>query len=172
MASFEKRYTDFCRPFIDSLQNIHETMLDSELRPGKPEMKSKNSLLGDFSAIIGLNGNCSIDGEEFRFEGSLVLSWGLQSYLKTAGAMLGEEYQEMNDDIADVGMELSNIALGGAKQKLLDMGYKVEMSTPTSIEGKDHRVRSKDGVFTIIVPFESSVGPFIMEINYFDSLNK
>ncbi|MCO4793232.1 MAG: chemotaxis protein CheX [Bacteriovoracaceae bacterium] len=170
MKSFQERYLEFCKPFVDGLKNVYSTMVFTEIKHRTPQLKRESCEFSDYSSVMGINGVFeSEESKPIDFKGSLVISWPMDTYLKTSSKMLMEEYSEFDDDIKDVGMEISNIAMGNAKKIVNPLGYKIEMSVPNCIVGKDHSVDSEKGTVTIIIPFESDLGPFYMEINYKDS---
>ena len=168
MNQFNKRYLEFCRPFIEAIKEVYLTMMSTELKPSAPSIKEGAKSFGDYSSIMGINGTFNGEGETRKFKGSLVISWPSDTYLKTAGAMLMEEYTEFTDEIADVGMEIANITMGNSKKVLAEQGYVIEMSIPTSVRGKEHELKSQDGVITIVTPLESELGSLYVELNYED----
>lgn len=118
---------------------------------------------------MGINGVFKGDEGEKNFKGNLILSWPEESYIKSASAMLMEEYKEVTDEIADVGMEICNITMGNAKKVLSEKGYFIEMSTPTSVSGSKHKISVLEGVTTIVTPLKCSYGEFYIELNYEDN---
>ncbi|MCP4912050.1 MAG: hypothetical protein GY909_02935 [Oligoflexia bacterium] len=168
MSDFNKRYIDFCKPFIDAIKEVYSTMLSSEVTASDPQIKKDATSKGDYSAIMGINGVFKSDDGEKNFKGNLILSWPEETYIKSASAMLMEEYKEVTDEIADVGMEICNITMGNAKKVLCEKGYFIEMSTPTSVSGPKHKISVLEGVTTIVTPLKSSHGEFYIELNYED----
>lgn len=166
MQDFNKRYIEFCKPFIDSLIDVYETMLSCKVNPGKPGLRSKNQNLGFYSSIMGISGVYKGAGEEKSFKGSLTLCWPKEVYLKSASAMLMEEFTEFSDEIEDVGLEITNITMGNAKKFLNDLGYFIEMSIPNSVIGNDHHLSVEKGVLTINTPLSCEFGNFCIELNY------
>lgn len=168
MAEFNQRYLEFCKPFLDAVKDVYETMMSTKLEPAKPELKKGKKSYGDYSSIMGINGRYEGPDGKKNFKGSLVLSWPEASYLKSASAMLMEDFTEVTDEIADVGMEITNITMGNAKKFLSEKGYFIEMSTPTSVSGKNHEIKSQEGVVTITTPLNSEFGTFYIELSYED----
>lgn len=82
--------------------------------------------------------------------------------------MLMEEFSELSEEIADVGMEICNMTMGNAKKVLAQKGYNIEMSIPTCVKGKDHEISVQEGVITIATPLVSKHGGFSVELNYQD----
>jgi len=168
MTEFNKRYLDFCKPFIMAIKEVYETMMSTDLKPGAPGIKEGKKSYGDYSSIMGINGTYEKGGQKKGFKGTLVLSWPESTYLKSASAMLMEEFPEFTDEIADVGMEICNITMGNAKKVLSQEGYLIEMSIPTSIRGKAHEIKAQDSVVTIATPLECDLGTFYVELCYED----
>ena len=145
-------------------------MVFTEIQHGTPILKEQVNQLADYSSVMGINGKYeNEDLGSVDFQGSLVLSWPMETYLKTASKMLMEEYSEFNDEIQDLGMEIANITMGNAKKIVNPLGYKIEMSVPNCVVGKDHAVESDKGTVTIVIPLQSELGAFFMEINYKDT---
>ena len=167
MSDFKKRYIEFCGPFIEAIKEIYETMMSSEITAGSPSVKKSSDSLGDYSSLMGISGVFKGTDVEKKFKGNLIISWK-DVYLKTASAMLMEEYTEVTDEISDVGMEIANITMGNAKKFLVEKGYHIEMSIPTSVSGKNHKLKVLEGVTTIMTPLKCSLGEFYIELNYED----
>ncbi len=168
MKDEDQRYLEFCKPFIDAVKDLYDTMMSTQLKAGTPFFKTDVKPYGDITALMGINGTVDKDGVKKAFKGNMILSWPMESYIKSANAMMMEEYTEMNEEIADVGMEISNITTGNAKKVLAEMGYLIEMATPTTVNGKDYQLRSAGNTRTIHIPFESDLGTFFIELNYED----
>ena len=168
MNDFNKRYIEFCKPFIDSITDIYKTMMSVELIADKPEISDGSKQIGDISSMMGISGVYEGEGEKRNFKGNLMISWSMDSYVKTAGAMLMEEFSEFNDEIADVGMEICNITMGGAKSVLNTKGYLIEMSIPTSMRGKELQYKPQEGVVTISTILKSNIGSVCVSLNYED----
>jgi len=167
---FNKRYLEFCKPFVDAIAEVYETMFKTKLELGKPEVKKEGTQTkSDYSAIMGITGLYEKGNDKFEFTGSLVISWTMPVYLKSASKMLMEEHTEFSEEIIDVGKEIANITMGNAKKVLNPLGYKIAMSTPTSIHGNGIEVQSEKGILTIITPLSCDLGDFFIELNYKDN---
>ena len=78
--------------------------------------------------------------------------------------MLGEEFKEINKDLEDGAGEILNIIFGHAKTVLNSKNYGIEKAIPTVIRGHGILVKHVTQVASIVVPFETDVGSFHMEI--------
>lgn len=165
---FKKRYLDFCVPFVNAIKEVYSTMLETEVTAGMPEIVSISSdtLKGDYTALIGMNGHFEGSDPHKEFKGSFYISWPQESYLLASSKMLMDDYKEINDEIIDVGMEICNIAIGNAKASLNPKGYKIEMATPSYLQGNDIKVNLEKDTITISTPLESALGTFYLGINY------
>ncbi len=168
MQEFNKRYLDFCEPFIDAIKETYSIMVKAEVNPGSPYIKENNLTLGDYSAVMGLNGFYMSGKSKRDFQGCLVLSWPLETYLKTANEMLKEEYTELSDAIKDLGAEICNITMGNAGKSLEERGYSIRASSSDSSIGKDHELKAQEGCITIVTPLKGDIGELSIELNYFD----
>lgn len=158
------KYVQFARPFIEATKEVFSSMVHSPISPQRPTLKQGTHSHGDVSAIIGMSGTFE-DGEKSNeFKGQFVISFPMETYLKAASAMLMEEYTEYNDEIADVGAEICNIIIGNTKRELSEMGFKIEMAIPSTVMGKDHKIKYPTGVHVVLIPVESKHGIFFMEI--------
>lgn len=132
-----------------------KTMAFVEPRPGKPHLKEGNRAMGDVSAIIGFAGSA---------QGSLALSFSEKCILKIVNNMLGENFTEINDDIRDAVGEITNMISGDARKRLEADGFKIMAAIPTVVSGQDHRIRHVLGGASIVIPFETNEGPFVVDM--------
>jgi chemotaxis protein CheX len=166
MSTHHERFLNFSRPFLDALKDTFETMVQTTIKPHSPEIKKGAKGSGDISAMIGMNGQVEKDGDTKNFKGLLVFSFPEEVYLKIAGAMLFEEFTEYNEDIADTGSEIANIVMGNAKSGLSEMGYKIEMASPSTVRGPDHEITYPAGTIIVVITISSDHGDFKMELCY------
>ena len=145
----------FINPFLEGTISVLKTMAFVEPRPGKPYLKKDNSAMGDVSGIIGLTG---------AITGSLALSFSEKCILKIVSNMLGEEIKEINGDIKDAVGEITNMVSGVARKKLESTGLNISAAIPTVVVGKNHSiVHVLDGP-SIVIPFETDDGPFVVDV--------
>lgn len=162
----ESDFIIFTKPFIDALQNTFKTMVSTDIKAHSPKLKTTSVAKGDISAIIGMNGVKKVNDSENEFKGLLVLTWPEDVYLKIAGAMLFEDFEEYCEEISDSGAEISNIVMGNAKSVLVQNGFHIDMATPTTVRGKDHEVKYPTKATVIEITISCDYGDFNMEICY------
>lgn len=144
---------EYVNPFIASTVETFKTMMNAQATPGKPFLKEKEHPTFDISGIIGLSGNA---------RGAIVLSFPKPVALKVVSVMLGTPIKIIGPEVTDGIGEIANIVAGHAKQNLTSYGLTI--SLPNVIVGKDHTVSAPSGVPSIVVPFESTLGHFAMEV--------
>ena len=145
----------FVNPFLEGTVSVLKTMAFVEPRAGKPFLKKDNVARGDISGIIGLTGAA---------RGSLALSFSEACILKIVSNMLGEEIGEINGDIKDAVGEITNMVSGVARKNLEVVGLNISAAIPTVVSGKDHSIHHVLGGPSIIIPFETDAGPFVVDI--------
>ncbi len=165
-----ERFIIFSKPFIDAIKNVFTTMVFSELSSLAPDLRKQGEkkAKGDISIVMGLNGNFKSGEVVQSFKGMMVLSFSIPVYVKIANAMLSVDYKEFNDEIKDVGAEISNITTGNAKKALRALGYQIDMSIPSTVLGEGHQIQYPVDTQIVIVPFKSVHGPIVMELCYQD----
>jgi len=144
----------FVNPFITATINTFKTMMNVDIHPGAPKLKSVPNPTYDISGIIGLSGTA---------QGSIAMSFPKIMALRVVSKMLGTEIKIIGPDISDAIGEIVNIVAGNAKQDLTE--YALSISLPNVIMGAGHSLMSQSGVPTIIVPFNCDMGEFAMEIS-------
>ncbi len=144
----------YVNPFISSTISTFKTMFNTEIHPGKVALKTNPYPTYDVSGIIGLSGNA---------QGTIALSFSKIVALRVVSKMLGIEIKIIGPELTDGIGELANIIAGYAKKDLVK--YKLSISLPNVIVGRNHIINSPTGAQTIIVPFKSPLGDFCMEVS-------
>jgi chemotaxis protein CheX len=147
---------EFVAPFIEAATNVLVTMAQIEPWVGTPHLKDPGESMGDVSGFIGLTGK--------QIKGSLAVSFTKPAILYVASHMLGEAIHELDETVADLVGEITNIITGGAKKMLVDKGYKFELSIPTTIIGQGHFITHKTKGSVVIVPLEIPEGKLFLEL--------
>jgi chemotaxis protein CheX len=146
---------EFINPFIVAVSKTLETMVGCKVVREAPQLKKEKSALYPVSGIIGLSGT---------IVGTVVLTMSEALALKSASAMLMEEFKEFNADVFDAVGELTNVIAGNAKAQLEE--YKLSLSLPNVIFGKDAELRFPDKCVPISIPFQTDFGPMAIEIGF------
>src|SRR5208283_1292274 len=98
---------EFVNPFLVSTINVIKTMAKTEVKPGKPFLKSDKSAKGDVTGIVGLRGE--------QAKGSLAITFTEPAILHIYSQMLGETVQQIDDSVVDCVGEITNMICGGSK---------------------------------------------------------
>ena len=150
---------NFINPFIEATQLVLTTFGSlKEIKPLKPYLLKKGDKLGvEISGVIPMVSPL--------FKGNLAVGFPKTTFIAVASALLGETHTEISTQIEDAAAELANIIYGQTKTKLNENGYELGLARPSIVRGHDHSISPPDGQFTIVVPFESSAGPFYIQIS-------
>jgi chemotaxis protein CheX len=144
---------EYINPFITSLSNAFQTMLNCKVRRGKIYLKDGLSPNYEISGTIGLSGEAI---------GTVVVSLSEAVALKAASTMLMCETTDIDADVIDAVGELTNMIAGRAKAELEE--YAMQLSLPNVITGHDHQVRFPSNVTPVCVSFETDWGPLCLEV--------
>ncbi|MFN2342698.1 MAG: chemotaxis protein CheX [Desulfonatronovibrio sp.] len=154
----EKKVELVIKKFADSVVNVLGTMAMTKAKPGKAYVKKDNTAKGDISGVIGFS---SPSGKS---KGTMSVTFTLDSALGIINNMLGEEYKEVTDDVADAVGELTNMICGQARKGLAEIGITYEGAIPSVVSGAGHSIRHVSSSAILAVPFETPFGPLIVEI--------
>lgn len=144
----------YITPFVSSISNVFETMLQLPVSVGTPGIKSEATPTYDVSGIIGMTGDV---------EGTVVLSFPTATAERAVGLFTGMELAADHEDFADAIGELVNMVSGGAKAQF--DGKEVGISTPTVIVGSGHNVYGRKSMTTIEIPCTCDIGQFNVEVS-------
>lgn len=151
----------YINPFVVSTIETFHKMLNTEAKPGRVVLKNDAVHSYDVSGIIGLSGEA---------QGSICMSFPKAMALKIVSQLVGTDIKIIGAEVADCIGEVANIIAGNAKQHLAQ--FNLSISLPKVVMGKDHHIASQRGVPTIVVPFESALGDFAMEVSLKTPENK
>mgnify|MGYP000418635136 CR=1 FL=1 len=140
-------------PFVKSIQNVFETMLQLPVQIDNPELKKAGDPAFDVSGIIGMSGDV---------EGAIILSFPTTTAERVVSLFTGTELTHTHEDFPDAIGELVNMVSGGAKAQF--SGKDVSISCPSVVIGTDHVVSSRKDVVCINIPCNSDVGHFCLEV--------
>ena len=149
---------ELINPFIESVQEIFSTMLDSKATRGKISVSRDNKGPGELLAIIGLSG---------EYKGIVAVSFPTDAALGIVGRMAGTEFEAVDETVVDGVAELINMIAGGAKAKLRTNGKQpMDLGLPSVVTGKDYQVDYPKKSIWLEVPFGSELGSFLMRVTF------
>jgi chemotaxis protein CheX len=143
----------FVNPFVSSIANVFETMVNTKVRIGKPRLKQADLVSSEVSGIIGLSGDV---------QGCVVLSFPGNVAAKIATAFAGTELNIEHPDFTDAVGELANMVAGNAKKDF--PGCAVSISLPSVIIGPGHKVSQSKASPFLVIPCETDLGAFNVEV--------
>jgi len=142
---------------IDATQEVFSTMVFLDISPEEPLVGQDDGVDSSLTSMIGLAGD---------LKGVLAIHCPESAALGIAGAMLGMELQELDDDVKDAIGEIANMVAGGLKTALAADSINTELAIPTTILGKNVRTSGQAGVQRFIIPFTTPAGAFGVELKY------
>ncbi len=150
----------FLRPFIDGTKHTFFIQARVKVTEGKPYLKEK-TLTG---LSIHIAGVVKIFSQNFR--GMICLAFPAQTFLNLMERLLDEKHEKISPEIADGAGEMMNMIFGYAKQVLNERGHSLEKALPEIFYGNTIEIHNKNNDPIIILPFQSTLGDFQLEITF------
>jgi len=147
---------DIINAFVDSAIHVLKIMAFMDATTGKPFLKTDKLAIGDISGIICFSGS---------LKGSLALSFSEPCILKIVSNMLGEEILYINHLVQDTAGEFTNMISGDARKRMQSNGLIVNAGIPSIISGKNHEITHTLNGPSIIIPFNTAFGSFVVDFN-------
>ncbi len=144
----------YINPFVEAVQHLFATMLETEIFISKPFVQTDNTQAADVTAVIGLSGDVV---------GGVALCFPMKSAVNAAGKFAGVEMSRDHEDFADALGELANIIAGQAKAKL--DGLSCTVSLPTVMIGKNNILSKSRFTPRLVLPCDSALGRFSVEVS-------
>lgn len=152
---------EFINPFLTSTKNVLETMCQTAVTAQKPELKKNNTTYGEVTGIIGMTSQ--------SVAGCMIVSFSEACILQVVANMLMEPPKaKIDDEVTDAVGELTNMICGGAKAQLAKMDLQFDLATPTMVVGKGVEITYYSEAPTIMIPFKTEKGQFVIEANLGD----
>ncbi|MGE4504722.1 MAG: chemotaxis protein CheX [Desulfovibrionaceae bacterium] len=142
------------KPFIKAATDVLTTMAFVTPTAGKPFVKRNNVAQGDVTGLVGITG----DGV-----GSVSISFSKSLAVAIVKNMLGEEVEDILQDVKDAMGEIVNMVSGQARAGLVQQGYTFQGSTPTVIMGDNHTISHVANTPIMAIPFTTPHGDFTIE---------
>jgi chemotaxis protein CheX len=147
----------YINPFLSASINLFKDYLGIIIKDKKPFVSENPLALDEISAIIGLAGET---------RGAIVLTFSRETAIKMISRFAGRPFIGITNDVLDGVGELTNILAGNAKKDLLD--FKIDISLPGVVTGKNSHVNWPKGIPIITIPFESEFGDFALNVSLMD----
>jgi len=146
----------YIQPFIKTCTSVFHDFVNLEPEAKMPYFLEKDKTEDwDVSAVIGLTGEA---------RGAVVISMKQDFAIKLTSVLTGNTYKTMDSEVIDAIGELVNIIAGNVKQELEDT-FRLIISLPTIITGKEHRVNWPEGQARVIcIPFSVGADSFNLSV--------
>jgi len=152
---------EYINPFIESVYELFEKMLNSEVKKGDVELALPEKNPRDIMALIGMSGTA---------RATVALAFPVKTALKMASQLLGMEVKIMDETVSDAVAELVNIVAGGAKAKFKggdnENQEPIQLSLPTVVRGNSFSVDYPSQSVWLEIPFTSSLGDFSLHVTF------
>lgn len=145
---------ELAKPFINATKHVLLNTAALEVMAGKPYVKQDKSASGSVSALIGITGDC---------RGMFAISFDRSTAVHIVRQMLGDAIEDIVQDVQDAMGEITNMISGHARLGLVDMGLKLQGSTPSVVMGDNHTISYRASSRAIAIPFSCQAGSFTLE---------
>jgi len=143
---------EWINAFIMATKDTFSKMIMLPVEAGKPYLLSEEVNVKDISGMIGLSGT---------IRGAVVIGFPEDSAIKVVNKFLGETFTQLGPDVSDAVGELVNIIAGYVKKFI--QNEKFGISLPSIARGSKHMVYMPKYAPTIVIPFDTEFGPFVLE---------
>ena len=146
------------RPFLESIDNLFNTMLETEINAGKIGVTGEvNYGDSDITVMISLMGTVRT---------TLAITFPHASAKGVVEKLLGMPVDDDDADMIIDGIgEVGNIIGGGAKVQFQENGMPIDLSLPQIIKGKPDEIFAYTSSTTWVdIPFKTVLGNFSMRI--------
>ena len=154
----------FINPFLAAAQKTLEVQCKTKVKVLTPFLKKEQTANVAIAGVLSLISN--------GFSGSIVLCFPQAVFLKIYENMFGEKHDAITPELEDAAGELLNIIYGMAKIELNSKGYNFQKALPTVMAGEKLKIRQSGSMPAVVIPLETDVGPFHIEIEFNKSEGK
>ncbi|MBF0188417.1 MAG: chemotaxis protein CheX [Magnetococcales bacterium] len=140
----------------DAVQEVAETMLFLEIKSGTAD-HHRCDVDGEVSALVAMSGGV---------EGAVRLSGPSSTVIPMASALLGEEREEMDQELEDAFLELGNMVAGGIQVRIETKYGDITITPPVLFNGEEHPIFSEGDLSVCNHRFELQGKLFFVEIYY------
>ncbi|MBY0504903.1 MAG: chemotaxis protein CheX [Bryobacteraceae bacterium] len=147
---------ELVRFILESTESVFSTMLGLEVQAGEP--RTSQGAVGPsygVAALVGLAGS---------WVGTGSVDCSAELACKMAGAMLGSEYETVNDDVLDAMGEVANMIVGNIKNNVESLVGPMDLSIPTVVYGRNFTTRTQRHNQWTVVPFQCDNDEFLIQV--------
>jgi chemotaxis protein CheX len=119
---------------LAAAQGTYEAVLQMQAQFGKPQAVKDITPRYNIVTVIGFIGD---------IEGNFVYSFSEETALRIVSKMMGMEYNAIDElSLSAIG-ELGNMTSGSIAMNLEKLGYKIDITPPTVITGRDMKITAE-----------------------------
>ncbi len=148
---------ELAKPFVKATTDILSMMAMVTPKAGKPYVKKGEIASGDVTGIVGFTGDMN---------GSISISFEKACATQIVKNMLGDDIQDILQDVKDAVGEITNMVSGQARAGLAEQGHKLQGSTPTVVIGDNHTIAHLTSSTVMAIPFSTDHGKFTIEFSF------
>jgi chemotaxis protein CheX len=147
---------DYLNPFLNSIVQIVQSQLYENPQRGRIYLRTEYPYhAGEVAIIVGITG---------AVQGQVALSMSRSAALAAAARMMMEDALDDLDEYAQSALsEMANMITANATIALADAGFSCDITPPSLIVGSDIQISPREGIKTIVIPLELTVGA--IEVN-------
>lgn len=150
---------NFINPFVDATLNALQGLAEIRAKPGKSYIKSDKTPApnhADIAAVIGLTSK--------HFRGSVAICFSGATLYQVTSRIAKKPIASIDGDAETALSQLMGHLFYNAAIRLGDRGYSFEQAVPTIVKGRALEVLHLAPTPTLILPFNTEIGLFWMEI--------
>lgn len=146
-------HAGYINPFLHATVTVFSRLANLELTRNAPFIRQNFAPQYDVTGIIGLTGKAT---------GTVAVSFSKQIAISLTESLLGEKPADINAQVVDAVGELTNMIAGSAKSQLESL--ELSLGLPTVVIGRAACVAFPSCATPISIPFESPMGPLVVEV--------
>jgi chemotaxis protein CheX len=145
----------YLNPFLEAIGNVlqAEAGLNAR-RAGSLKLSHSSHTTHDVTVLIHMIGH---------IRGVVIFSMSEDLALTIVGRILDQPFKEFNDLARSGISELGNVIVGQAGMGLAQVGYQVDISVPTLLQGRGMKISTLD-LERIIVPIQTEAGALQVDL--------
>ena len=144
---------EYINPFVETAYNVLKEVLGGEVKRGDLYLKSTSMPVMGVATLVGLAGDV---------EGRVLFDMSMETALRIASQMNGEELPVFDDLAKATITELANLITAQAVTKLHELGFRFDLTPPALFTGERMEI-SVQNVEALIVPMITEQGK--LEVN-------
>ena len=144
---------EYINPFVETAYNVLKEVLGGEVKRGDLYLKSTSMPVMGVATLVGLAGDV---------EGRVLFDMSMETALRIASQMNGEELPVFDELAKATITELANLITAQAVTKLHELGFRFDLTPPALFTGERMEI-SVQNVEALIVPMITEQGK--LEVN-------